>query len=365
MKFAIAAKLNTLTLERNIPAAVTIELTRRCPLACLHCYLPETRGRAPAGLELTTAQWKNILAQLAGAGALYLVYTGGEPLLRPDLAELCRHAKKLNFDVRVFSTGLGLTPGLAAEFKKAGVSAFELSFYGKPALHDSVTGVKNSSKHTLAAARLLKAAGIKVKFKTPLMKKNLGQAGWLRKLAETEGFDISFDPTITSTNDGNASALPLRLSGPQLSKAVKLLSAPLNPRSPIPDKHSLAALDPRLSTPDSPTLDFLCGAGRNVCAVGPEGGLYSCLQVPVKLGDLTRQSFSDIWKNSAWLKKWRSAGMRDLKGCASCADIDFCSRCPGLSLIEEGNLFAPNKPACEMAKIMSQIYVSKSREITP
>ena len=127
-----SAKLNNLSLEHCVPVSVIAELTRRCPLSCLHCYLPETRGRAKAAGELNTAQWKDILEQLARAGALYLAFTGGEPLLRPDLPELCRRAKELHFDIRVFSTGLGLTAELAGELRAAGVSVFELSFYGRP-----------------------------------------------------------------------------------------------------------------------------------------------------------------------------------------------------------------------------------------
>jgi radical SAM protein with 4Fe4S-binding SPASM domain len=347
-----SAKLNTLTLERNIPVSATAELTRRCPLACRHCYLPETRGLAKPARELTTVQWKDILAQLAGAGALYLVFTGGEPLLRTDLPELCRYAKKLNFDVRVFSTGLGLTEELAREFKEAGVSAFEISFYGRPATHDSVTGKKGSFRSSLAAARLLKNEGLTVKIKTPLMNINAGQAAWLQKLAKNEGFGISFDPVITAANDGSGAALPLRLTGPRLAKAVKLISSS-DSRSRLPDSRS--------PTPDPRPLplDFLCGAGRNICAVGPGGELYSCLQVPVKLGDLARCKFAEIWRNSAWLKKWRRAGVKDLKDCAGCGDIGFCSRCPGISLLEAGDIFAPNKPACEMAGILRQANVPK------
>ncbi len=353
----IAAKLNSLTLERNIPVSVTVELTRRCPLACRHCYLPETRGRSgPAG-ELDTAQWEKILAQLAEAGGLYLVFTGGEPLLRPDLARLCRRAKELKFDVRVFSTGLGLDRKKALELKEAGVSGFELSFYGRPALHDFVTGREGSFKASLAAARLLKSSGLPVKLKVPLMKINSGQAGWLQKLARKEGFEISFDPVITAANDGNASALPLRLTGRNLAAAVKLLSSPPDPR--------LSILDSRPPTPDSPIPDLLCGAGRNVCSVGPGGELYSCLQVPVKLGDLSRRKFADLWKNSAWVKKWRSAGVKDLKDCSGCGDISFCSRCPGVSLLESGDIFAPNEPACEMAGILNQANVSKVAKIGP
>ncbi|MBI4350793.1 MAG: radical SAM protein [Elusimicrobia bacterium] len=335
-----SAKLNDLSLERCVPVSVIAELTRRCPLSCRHCYLPETRGRAKPGRELTTARWKNILDQLAEAGALYLVFTGGEPLLRPDLPELCRRAKELNFDIRIFSTGFGLTAGLAREFREAGVSAFEISFYGRPALHDSVTGLKGSFKASLAAARLLKRNGLKVKLKTPLMKLNAGQAAWLQELAGAEGFELSFDPVLVPANDGDTSALAQRLTGPELARTVKKLGS-----TAAGPSYDLSPAPPAFSA------DFLCGAGRNVCAVGPGGELYSCLQLPVKLGNLARRSFKDIWKNSPWLKKWRRARVKDLNACSSCAHLDFCSRCPGVSLLEEGDMFAPNKPACEMAEI--------------
>lgn len=330
-----AARLNALTLAGNIPVSVTIELTRRCPLACRHCYLPETRGRTRPGPELTTAQWKAVLRQLARAGGLYLVFTGGEPLLRPDLPELCRAAKKLNFDVRIFSSGLGLTPALAAEFKAAGVSAFELSFYGTPAVHDAVTGQKGSFKRTLAAARLLRAAGVKVRMKVPLMDLNAGQAGFLNRLAAAEAFGISFDPVIAPANDGDKGALKHRLSGRPLALAVKKLQAP-----------------PVSAPAGAPAMDFLCGAGRNVCAIGPGGQLYPCLQLPVKLGNLPRSAFSLIWENSPWLKRWRSYGLKDLPGCRTCALLPCCSRCPGISFLEEGDFLAPNKAACEMAGIV-------------
>jgi radical SAM protein with 4Fe4S-binding SPASM domain len=342
-----SARLNALTLQKNIPVSVTIELTRRCPLACRHCYLPETRGRKKPGPELDAAQWKKILAQLARAGGLYLVFTGGEPLLRPDLAELCRAAKKLKFDIRVFSTGLGLTSAAAAEFKEAGVSAFELSFYGRASVHDRVTGLKGSYRGSLAAARLLKAAGVKVKIKAPLMNLNSGQAVFLKGLAKKEGFGISFDPVIAPANDGSRDALKYRLQGRRLAATLKRLA-------PHP-----AASEKAAAVPETPAPYFLCGAGHNVCAVDPAGNLYPCLQLPVKLGNLTRQSFAAIWKGAPWLKKWRRAGLKDLRACRDCGLLDYCSRCPGISLLEEGDVFAPNKPACALAAAL------KARPIYP
>jgi pyrroloquinoline quinone biosynthesis protein E len=188
--------------------------------------LPETAGRAAPARELGTAQLEKILRQLAAAGALYLVFTGGEPLLRPDLVRLCAFAKGLGFDVRVFSTGLGLTTARAAELKKAGVSAFEISFYGRPRVHEAVTGVRGSFSASLAAARLLKKAGLYVKIKVPLMRMNSGQTGWLKKLASAEGFGIGFDPVIAPANDGDKTPLKYRLSGLELAKAVRAISGP-------------------------------------------------------------------------------------------------------------------------------------------
>jgi len=343
-----SARLNLITLERNIPVSVTVELARRCPLACAHCYLPETRGRAKPGRELTAAQWKKVLSQLAAAGGLYLVFTGGEPLLRPDLEELCSFAKKLNFDVRIFSTGLGLDRRRALALKKAGVSAFEISFYGRPAVHDGMTGLDGSYGRSLAAARLLKRAGVKVKMKMPLTRANISQTAFLRALAKREGFGIAFDPVITAANDGDKSALPLRLGPAGLARAVRLLGSPPEPCGP-----SLIEASPPIEA--KPRYDFLCGAGRNVCALGPDGTLYPCLQLPVKLGNPALRPFSGIWKSSGWLKKWRKAGAADVKECADCGDVPYCSRCPGVSLVEEGDVFAPNAPACALARAMHRV----------
>ncbi len=330
-----SARLNAASLKKNVPVAITVELTRRCPLSCLHCYLPETRGRAWPGAELSTAGWKKVLRGLARAGGLYLVFTGGEPLLRPDLAELCRFAKKLRFDVRVFSSGLGLTPALAEEFSAAGVSAFELSLYGRPGRHDSITGRKGSCAATLAAARLLRAAGVGVKLKVPLLRRNAGEITWIKRLAHKESFMVSFDPIVAPANDGDGAALKYRLAGRGLAAALRSASAGTRGAAAGPEDPSIG--------------DFLCGAGRNVCAVGPDGALLPCLQLPMKLGNLVRSPFSKLWRESPWLKKWRRYGLRDLAACRDCRLLAWCSRCPGISMLESGDPLAPNDAACALA----------------
>ena len=343
-------RLTVLTLEKNIPLMATIELTRRCPCRCAHCYLPETHGRkkAEAGKELGAGEWKGIFQQLADSGCLFLVFTGGEPLFRPDFAKICAHASALNFDIRVFTTGFGLTDGLIKKLRDANISAFELSLYGRKETHDSVTRRPGSFETTLSAAKKLKKSGYRVKLKMPLMKLNCGQTDYLMRLCARHGFGHSFDPVIAPANDGLKDTLKLRPSAAALERIFR---------------------DPRLNGPAIALLkagavypDFFCGAGKAAFSIDPYGRLYPCLQIPVPLGDLRKTPFARLWKNSPWLKKWRGLKLSDLKQCAACRYESVCSRCPGISLLEEGDIMAPNKPAYRFAKI-SHSFALKGRAI--
>ncbi|OGS12678.1 MAG: hypothetical protein A2234_07865 [Elusimicrobia bacterium RIFOXYA2_FULL_58_8] len=340
---SIAARLNRLTLLENIPLGAQLELTYRCPLNCGHCYLPQTKPGAAAALkrELSTGEWRKTLKELKKLGTMSLVLTGGEPLLRSDLPALCRSATKLGFEIRIFSSGAGLTGVLARALRATNVSRFELSFYGRPAVHDAITGVTGSCFKTLAAARLLKKAGFKVKLKTPVMKANAGELKHITRLAKKYGFDRSFDPVLTIASDGEASNLARRL--PAVRLAALLADPDINPV----EKNYFPS-----PAPDSPP----CGAGRNTVSINPYGDVFPCLQLGVKLGNLRKRPLGDIWKNNKWLKQWRKITAADIKACRNCADLAFCSRCPGVSLLEAGGTHKPYKTACVMARAARKAY---------
>src|SRR5207302_4498395 len=89
------------SVARHIPLSVHIDLTMRCNEHCVHCYrVIEQRP------ELTTAELKALLDDVARAGTLYLLFSGGEIFLRPDLFDLIEHARRLHFDVRLKSNAL-------------------------------------------------------------------------------------------------------------------------------------------------------------------------------------------------------------------------------------------------------------------
>jgi len=150
------------------PVRVYWELTRACDLACRHCRAEALRDRSPD--ELTTAECERALADLAAAGSPppHVVFTGGDPVKRPDLLSLVRHAVGLGLPVSVApSATVGVSRSLVDELKRAGVSAMSLSIDGPSAAqHDGLRGVLGCFGWTLAAAQRIVSAGIPLQINT-------------------------------------------------------------------------------------------------------------------------------------------------------------------------------------------------------
>ncbi len=332
-------RLFYLTVKKHIPFSFTCEITYRCPLECRHCYLPETQGdlSPEAHRELSTAEWKHAFEELAEAGCLYLTLTGGEVFVRPDAAELARHARALGFDTKIYTTGVLLTAPIADELADLGLSAVELSLYGREFTHDFMTKRPGSFRKTLAAIDLLRERDVPVKIKCPMMKANWLDRHFLIQLAGEKGLKYQFDPTVTPRNDAGRQPLGLRLSPDQ---TLELLD------------------DPAMTTPehiervreDYHDDSFLCSAGKNLGGVNPFGDVYPCLQLPVPAGNLREKSFREIWSRSPELARLRAIRFSDLSECSRCAIKDYCSRCPGITLLEEGDILGPSRVSCALAK---------------
>src|SRR5882724_5473087 len=212
----------------RIPLSVHVDLTMRCNERCIHCYrVIEQRP------ELTTAELKALLDDVARAGTLYLTFSGGEVFLRKDLFELLEHARRRHFDVRLKSNALLITPAKAARLRTLAVRQVDISIYSAdPAVHDWVTKIPGSLVRSLEGAALLRDAGVTVKLNCPLMKQNVGQYKEIRALAERLGVLCGFDPMITAKNDGDTSPVKLRISGKELRTVLQ--DPMLNPSCSTP-----------------------------------------------------------------------------------------------------------------------------------
>ncbi|HXF96415.1 MAG TPA: radical SAM protein [Gemmatimonadales bacterium] len=144
------------------PLRVYWELTRACDLACRHCRALAVCHRDPA--ELTTAESVLVLERLTGFGDPLpkIVFTGGDPLKRPDLLFLIRRARQLGFGVSLAPSGTPLLTGDAVRvMKQAQVEAISLSLDGStPERHDAFRGVPGTFRRTIEAARVAREVGL-------------------------------------------------------------------------------------------------------------------------------------------------------------------------------------------------------------
>lgn len=315
------------------PFSVLFELTHRCHLACVHCYLDDNHQWHDKARELTTQEAMHAITQLRAAGCMFLTLSGGETFLRPDLFDLLRHARKLGLAVSLFTTGTLLHDKHLPELKQMYLRGIELSLYSAdPEVHDAITQRLGSQRKTLHALEQLLAHGIPVAIKCPLMRANADSYPGLKALAERHNIRLTVDPTVAATNAGQLAPVNMRLTPEQLREFYA--------RPEFRGTGAWPAADPN---------GAICAIGKRSCVIGPFGDVYTCLGYQRSLGNLREQSFDEIWSDTGVLHKLRRLRVADLPVCGSCEKSSYCGRCAGSALLEEGSFDAASDWACKTA----------------
>src|SRR5215469_9235556 len=193
-------------LAKNIPLSVQLDLTYRCNERCVHCYLDhDDHG------EMTTAEIKKVLDEMAEAGVFILTLSGGEIFVRKDFFEILEYARlDRQFCVRLKTNAIMIREPEAARLREIGVESVQISIYSpRPEIHDAITLVPGSLKRSLDAVRFLMSQGLRVILGNVLMVQNLQDYPGVRALAEEMGVECTLDPTITPMMDGDRSVLQL------------------------------------------------------------------------------------------------------------------------------------------------------------
>jgi len=342
------------TVERRLPWNVHIDLTYRCNERCVHCYLDHHDYG-----EMTTREVKNVLDQLADAGALFLTFSGGEIFLRQDLFELIRYARGLNFDVSLKTNALLIDQSRARKLRELDIRKIQISIYSADAaIHDAITKVPGSLERSLRAIRFLLAEGLQVKLACPLMKQNLAAFRDVQSLAEKLGVPYMLDLTITPMMDGGDGVLGLRSSAAELLQVLQ--DQNLNSRASTPPE---AATEAAFATGSATSSgiesgaydDIPCSAGHNSCYISPYGDVSPCVQMPKPAGNLRKQRFDEIWYGSSEMNRVRAVRESQLPLCSSCSIRNYCERCPGLAQMEGGDLLGAYERACELAEMNARL----------
>jgi len=149
---------------------VVWNMTRACNLKCVHCYAQAKASGGPD--ELTTDEGLTLIDDLAEFGAPVLLFSGGEPLLRPDLTLLIRHAVKRGLRAVISTNGTLITRDKAAEFKDLGLSYVGVSLDGLAQVNDRFRGMAGAFDQAVAGIRNCREAGLKVGLRFTINKRN-------------------------------------------------------------------------------------------------------------------------------------------------------------------------------------------------
>lgn len=312
-RFGAAAK------SLRVPLNGGMDLTYRCNLRCLHCYVgPACAGEASG--ELTTDEAKTVLTQAAGAGCLFILLSGGEPLLRRDFGEVYRHAKGLGMMVTVFTNATLVDDAVAALFEEWPPMRVEVTLYGATAAtHDAITGVAGSFARALEGVGRLLARGVRVALKTIVMKANIAELDAMEKIAEERNVPFRMDAVIFPRLNGDQAPLA------QLVTPEDAVRVEMSNRRRAESWRQYAGRAGRFPASDK---RYDCGAGISTFHVDPVGRLFPCLMSRDVSYPLREGTFAEGWRSA--IPKVREAPACAESSCGQCDRRAACSYCPGM-----------------------------------
>lgn len=323
------------------PLHVLFELTYRCNVRCVHCYLA---GRER---ELTIVEISGILDQLAAAGTLILTLSGGEILLRRDFFEIAEAARARGFALRLFTNGTLVTPVIADKIAALTPVLVEMSLLGATAaVHDAVTLKAGSFNKTLRAVRLLSDRGVRVKLKTTLMNSNIDEAQAMEALAKGLGVEHQVSFIMMPRRDGDQSPVEMQIDDRALKAYLRRRQRDLD-EAPI-----------KVENDD----EGLCSAGRAACSISPSGDVYPCVLMPVKAGNLLEFSFDEIWRDAPALRNMRALVDKHKIACQGCDD-ETHSFCPALNLLQMGDMTTASPQLLREQEFTDAARIEHQREL--
>jgi radical SAM protein with 4Fe4S-binding SPASM domain len=345
-------QFNRKMVEQRIPFSGSIDLTRRCNLRCVHCYIRDKKNIPINGRqELGTDQWISIIDEIVEAGCLNLLMTGGEPLLRKDFGALYRHAKTSGLLVTVFTNGTLITEDHLDLFKKLPPRSVEITLYGATAeTYEKITGIKGSYDKCLKGIQSLLDNQINLKLKTILMTHNRHEFYDIENMARQYGTKFRFDAALFTCLDGDRTPLELRITPEEvIEKEFSDHDRSQQWRDYFKRTQGFSLSD---------TL-YNCGTGLTSFHIDAYGHLQPCLMVTNLRYSLIDGSFMEGWRDV--MPRIRERKTEAANTCNRCEKMTLCGFCPGFFELENGAEDICSEYLCATGKYRFQAVQALNR----
>jgi len=337
------------------PWLVIWEVTRACDLACVHCRASADPVRHP--LELSTAEGRDLLEQIRQFGDPLMIFTGGDPLKRPDLFELLEYSVGLGLRTTLSPSPTPLLTGQAIErFRRCGVARISISVDGPDAeSHDGFRGVSGSFARAMFALGEARRLGLSTQVNTTVSRHNLGRLEEMADLVEASGaqmWDVFFlVPTGRAQSRDELSAAEFEEVFAFLYERSRRAPFVIKTTEAMHYRRYAAQRrkaegDGRRSAGEENPLHRSLGinSGRGFVFISRTGEIYPSGFLPVSAGNVRRRRLVEVYREAPLFHVLRDSSL--LRGkCGRCLYKNLCGGSRSRAYALSGDYLAED-PRC-------------------
>ena len=349
---ALATFLHAKAARQGIPVSGNFELTRRCNFNCKMCYV-HSAETCCFDEELTGRQWLDIAEGAKQSGTVFLLLTGGEPLVRNDFEEIWVNLKKMGFALSLNTNASLITPEILELFRRYPPMRVNVSLYGaSDETYQSLCGNKAFSK-VVGNISALKELDIQVKLSASVTEQNYGDLPEIFRISREFGCyvqtsaymfppvrrDISFVGAGDRVSPETAALYSVGCDSRRYERDEYLNRARATLKGiSIPDPED------ECRAPGAAPID--CRAGKCTFWINFDGTMTPCGMMFEPTADVVKNGFASAWESI----KEQTALLHQPAECVSCNLKNICSVCAAKSLAETGSCDKKPEYLCRMTK---------------
>ncbi len=323
---------------------LAINLTKRCNLACAHCYLDADTLRSGSSDELSTAEVCSVLDQVAGRDQqTMVVLTGGEPLLRADLEDIVRHGAGLGLAMVAGTNGTLLTERRVRSLKEAGLLGAGISVDSLDgSYHDQFRGVSGCWSRTMAGIENCRRLDLSFQIHFSVNDDNADQLPEVIEFARHQGARVLNIFFLICTGRGES------LSDISPQQYEKVLAELVQAQARYPEliiRPRCAPHYKRIAHQLAPEAQINrisgnegdgCIAGSHYCRIAPDGGVTACPFIDQQVGNIRDRSLLEIWDTAPEFAELRQPKLQG--DCGVCEYQKLCGGCRARPWAQGGTL---------------------------
>ncbi len=303
----------------------------------MHCYVTEDTTKE----ELAFDEITDILDQLHREGCLWICFTGGDPFMREDFADIYAYAKRKGFLITIFTNGTLITPEIADFLREYTPLRIEITLNSiMPSTYERISGVSGSFELCMRGIHLIIERNLPLTLKSIGMSLNSGEILRIKRYVESLGrVNFRYDSIIIPMLDGSKYPCRYRLS------PEKIMEIEYSDNDMRQEWERCFQSVHRLTEPDKL---FRCGGGINFFNISPFGELQLCHLFREPAVDLCKGTIREGLERL--FPQMRSARYQSDSECKDCSMRRLCLQCPGRARLETGNREAPVDYFCQLTR---------------